>query len=181
MKFKELKIKGAYLIEAEPFIDERGAFRRNFCSSEFDKYKITSNVSQANISENRHKHTLRGFHYQIHPFEEGKTMTIYSGKIFDIILDLRKDSETYLKWDSFELSPEMRTSFHVPPGCANAFLTLTENTVVHYYCSQFYNPDAERGIRYNDPFFNFDWPVKLPNEISDKDNDWPDFDPNTIK
>ena len=181
MKFKELKVKGAYLIEAEPFTDNRGAFRRNFCTLEFDKYKIASNVSQANISENRHKHTLRGFHYQAHPFGEGKTMTIYNGKIFDIIVDLRKDSETYLKWDSFELEPEMRTSFHVPPGCANAFLTLADNSVIHYYCSQYYNQDAERGIRYNDPFFNFDWPVKSPNEISKKDNEWPDFDPNTIK
>tara|TARA_Y100000590_G_scaffold470570_1_gene666446 strand:- start:5637 stop:6167 length:531 start_codon:yes stop_codon:yes gene_type:complete len=175
MKFEKLKINGAYFIHAEPFEDERGIFRRNFCKKEFENSGIDSSIEQANISENKYKYTLRGFHFQIPPFGEGKTMTILKGRIYDIIVDLRKESESYLKWFSFELSPEMRTSFHVPPGCANAFLTLEDDTLVHYYCSQSYNPEAERGIRYNDPLFNFKWPIKKPIHISEKDDSWEDY------
>ena len=86
-----------------------------------------------------------------------------------------KDSETFLKWVSIELSPHMRTSFHVPPGCANAFLTMEDDTLVHYYCSYPYTPDAEQGIRYNDPLFKFVWPIDSPFHISKKDSSWPDF------
>ena len=105
MRFEELKIKGAYLIHADPFKDERGIFRRNFCEKEFEEHGIVSKVAQANISENKYKHTLRGFHYQVSPYREGKTMTIYKGHIYDIIVDLRKGSNTYLEWVSFELTP----------------------------------------------------------------------------
>ena len=174
MKFEELDIKGAFLIHAEPFEDERGVFRRNFCIEEFLKNNIETKVSQANISENNYKHTLRGFHYQSSPHGEGKTMTIIKGRIYDIIVDLRKDSNTYLKWISLELTPEMRLSFHVPPGCANAFLTMEDDTLVHYYCSYPYTPEAERGIRYNDPLFKFIWPAD-PLHVSEKDTNWPDY------
>jgi len=175
MKFEELEIKGAFLIHAEPFKDERGVFRRNFCKKEFEAHGIITSIAQANISENKYKYTLRGFHYQISPYSEGKTMTILKGRIYDIIVDLRKNSDTYLKWISLKLSPEMRTSFHVPPGCANAFLTMEDDTLVHYYCSYPYIPEAERGICYNDPFFKFEWPEEKPAHISTKDASWPDF------
>ena len=177
MKFEELEIKGAFLIHAEPFEDERGVFRRNFCKKEFAEYGISTNVAQANISENTHRHTIRGFHYQIHPFGESKTMTIIKGRIHDIILDLRKDSSTYLEWVSLELSPGQRTSFHVPAGCANAFLTMEDNTLVHYYSSFPFTANAERGIRYNDPLFNFEWPCEKPAHLSEKDATWPNFIP----
>ena len=179
MKFEELKINGAFLIHAEPFEDERGIFRRNYCKEEFSQNGIETAVKQANISENKFKNTLRGFHYQVSPFGEGKTMTILKGRIYDIIVDLRKDSKSYLKWLSLELYPNMRTSFHVPPGCANAFLTLEDDTLVHYYCSKSYNPDAERGIRYNDPLFNFKWPINAPDHISEKDNSRADYNQNS--
>lgn len=175
MKFEELEIKGAFLIHAEPFEDERGVFRRNYCEKEFIKNNIISHIAQANISENRYKHTLRGFHYQVPPHGEGKTMTILKGRIYDIIIDLRKESNTYLKWVSLELTPDMRTSFHVPPGCANAFLTMEDDTLVHYYCSYPYTHNAELGIRYNDPLFMFKWPVDRPDHISEKDDNWPNF------
>ena len=175
MKFEELEINGAYLIHSEPFEDERGIFRRNYCKKEFKDNGIISVVAQANISENNFKYTLRGFHYQLPPYGEGKTMTILKGRIYDIIVDLRKESSTYLKWISLELSPDMRTSFHVPPGCANAFLTMENETLVHYYCSHAYKADAERGIHYNDPLFKFKWPVDKPLHISDKDANWPDY------
>ena len=175
MKFEELEIKGAFLIHAESFDDERGVFRRNYCEKEFAQHGIVTSVAQANISENNFKYTLRGFHYQVPPHGEGKTMTILKGRIYDIIVDLRKNSETYLQWISIELAPDMRTSFHVPPYCANAFLTMEDDTLVHYYCSYPYTSDAERGIRYNDPLLNFKWPVENPAYISDKDKCWPDF------
>ena len=175
MKFEELEIKGAFLIHAELFEDERGVFRRNFCEKEFAEYGISTKVAQANISENTHRHTIRGFHYQIHPFGESKTMTIIKGRIHDIILDLRKDSSTYLEWVSLELSHGQRTSFHVPAGCANAFLNMEDNTLVHYYSSFPFTANAEKGIRYNDPFFKFDWPFKEPKHISVKDDSWLDF------
>ena len=175
MKFEQLDIQGSFLIHAEPFEDERGVFRRNYCEKEFIENNIISHVAQANISENRYKHTLRGFHYQVPPHGEGKTMTILKGRIYDIIVDLKKESNTYLKWVSLELTPNMRTSFHVPPGCANAFLTMEDDTLVHYYCSSPYTNNAERGIRYSDPLFMFKWPVDNPEHISDKDASWPDF------
>ena len=177
MKFEELDIKGAFLIHAEPFEDERGVFRRNFCEKEFAEHDIVTNIAQANISENKYKHTLRGFHYQVLPYGEGKTMTIMKGRIYDIIVDLRKESDTYLKWVSLELFPDMRTSFHVPPGCANAFLTMEDDTLVQYYCSYPYTPEAERGLRYSDPLFKFNWPVSIPAHISDKDANWSNYKP----
>ena len=177
MKFEELEIKGAFLIHAEPFEDERGVFRRNFCKKEFAEHGIATTITQANISENRYKHTLRGFHYQVLPHGEGKTMTIMKGRIYDLIVDLRKESDTYLKWVSLELSSYMRTSFHVPPGCANAFLTMEDDTLVQYYSSYPYTPDAERGLRYNDPLFKFNWPINDPVYLSDKDASLPNYTP----
>ena len=174
MKFEELEIKGAFLIHAEPFEDERGVFRRNFCEKEFAEHGIATTVAQANISENKYKHTLRGFHYQVAPFGESKTMTIIKGRIHDIIIDLREDSSTYLEWVSFDLSPDQRTSFHVPAGCANAFLTMEDNTIVHYYMGDTFSPNTYSGIRYNDPMFLVEWPCE-PVVISEKDRNLPNF------
>ena len=127
MKFNEQSISGVFLIESEPFIDERGAFRRHFCKKEFTNHGIENVVEQANVSENKFACTLRGFHYQLPPFGEGKTLSCLNGSIFDIVVDLREDSKTFMGWVSFELSCENRKSLHVPPGCANAFLTLEDN------------------------------------------------------
>ena len=105
-----------------------------------------------------------------------KTLSCLKGSIYDIIVDLRKESETYMQWISFNLDDQNRNSIHIPPGCANAFLTLKDNCLIQYYCSKEYVPNAERGIRFNDSKFNFQWPVE-PKVISDKDNNHPDFDP----
>lgn len=176
MKFHKQKIKGVYLIEPEPFVDDRGVFRRHFDQKEFKDKSITTRIVQANISENKYQYTLRGFHYQIPPYEEGKTLSCIKGAIFDIVVDVRPKSPTYLKWISFELDESNRKAIHIPPGCANAFLTLKDNCIIHYYCSQFYNPKAEKGIRYNDPLFNFKWPHS-PKVISDKDKNHQNFIP----
>lgn len=174
MKFIKQKISDVYLIESAPFEDERGVFRRHFCTKEFESAGIVTNVEQANVSENNYAYTLRGFHYQTSPHGEGKTLSCLKGSIFDIIVDLRPDSPTFKTWISFELSEKNRFSIHIPPGCANAFLTLEDNCLIQYYCSHAYTPQAEKGIRYNDPSFSFVWP-HTPKIISGKDASHPDF------
>jgi dTDP-4-dehydrorhamnose 3,5-epimerase len=176
MKFTEQRISGMFLIQPTPFEDERGMFRRHFCSREFSERGIAANVQQANVSENRHSLTLRGFHYQLAPHSEGKTLSCLRGGIYDIVVDLRKNSPTYLSWVAVELNEVNRNSVHVPPGCANAFLTLQDNSLIQYYCSEAYAPTHERGIRFDDPLFSFTWPA-TPAVISDKDRAHPDFRP----
>lgn len=180
MKFFEQKIKGVWLIEQEPFVDERGEFRRHFCQREFDKKNIDTTIRQANISENKCKYTLRGFHFQIRPFQESKTLSCLQGAIYDIVVDLRGESKTFLKWMPFEINSGNKLSLHVPAGCANAYLTLSASTAIHYYMSEFYVPDSYGGFRYNDPFFNFTWPAE-PRVISKKDKNHPDFDPHCVR
>ena len=175
MLFFEQKISGVFLIEPEPFQDERGEFRRHFCKSEFSEHNIITDISQSNLSYNNNAYTLRGFHYQINPFSEGKTFSCLKGEIYDIVVDLRRDSKTFLDWIAFEINDKNKYSLHVPPGCANAFLTLKDNTLIHYYCSASYNPESERGIRYDDPKFSFEWPNE-PAFVSQKDYLHPDFE-----
>ena len=134
---------------------------------------------QTNISQNKKKYTLRGFHYQIEPFAESKTLTCIRGKIYDIVVDLRPDSDAFLKWESFEFGSDNNLGLHVPKGCANAYISLDDSTMVIYYMSEFYSPQASNGFRYNDPFFDFKWPVE-PAVISDKDNNYPDFNPKSF-
>jgi dTDP-4-dehydrorhamnose 3,5-epimerase len=174
MIFVEQKIKGVWIINPTPFEDGRGLFRRHFCNEEFLKNNIEINISQSNVSENKYKKTLRGFHYQLAPNQEAKTLSCFKGSIFDIVVDLREDSPTYKKWISAELTEKNRSMIHVPKGCANAFMTLDDNSIIHYYCSNPYAPESEKGIRYNDPSFDFKWPYE-PQIISQKDLSHPDY------
>ena len=174
MKFYEQKLKGVFLIKPTPFKDERGVFRRHFCAEELSKHNIVTDVCQSNVSENPFAYTLRGFHYQERPFSEGKTLSCLKGGIYDIIVDLRAESPTYMNWVSFELNEDNRNSIHIPPGCANAFMTLEDKSLIHYYCSYPYTPSKEHGIRYNDLSFNFEWP-REPLFISEKDKNHPDY------
>lgn len=174
MKFHKSKIDGCFTIIPESFEDERGIFRRHFCFREFKENGIPNNIEQANISENKYPYTLRGFHYQIYPHQEGKTLSCIKGSIYDVIIDIRKDSPTYMQWESFELNENNKKSIFIPPGCANAFLTLNSDCLIHYYCSKSYEPNSEKGIRFNDPSFNISWPHQ-PKVISDKDLNHPDY------
>lgn len=176
MKFYKQKIKGVYLIKPIPFVDNRGIYRRHFCQKELKDHSIDFQVVQANIVENKYSYTLRGFHYQKLPFEEGKILSCIKGAIYDIVVDIRLKSSTYLQWVGLYLNEEDRVSVYIPPGCAHAVLTLKDNTIVHYYSSQFYNPQSEGGIRYNDPLFKFKWPHQVK-VISEKDKSHPDFIP----
>lgn len=168
MKFLKQKIKDVFIIKPEPFEDKRGAFRRHFCKKELKKFGIETSVQQANISENPKRGTLRGFHYQKKPHQEAKTISCLKGSFFDVIIDLRKNSPTYRKWQSFVITEKNRLSLHIPKGCANAFLTLENNTLIHYYCSNSYNPKFESGVLFNDPSLKIKWPFK-PIHISEKD------------
>ena len=174
MIFKKQKIDGVFLISPEFHKDERGVFRRHFCEREFVKHGIVAKIEQANVSENKFKYTLRGFHYQTGNHKEGKTLSCITGRIYDIIVDVRKSSPTFKQWIGFELSAKNRKTIHIPPGCANAFLTLEDNSIIHYYCSKSYAPKFEKGIRYDDKYFNFKWPYK-PKIISKKDLDHKNF------
>ena len=137
-------------------------------TNKFVDKEVRRAVKQGNISENFNKHTLRGFHYQVHPSCESKIITCVTGSLFNAIIDLRKESETYLNWLSLEISAKNKESIYIPAGCTNAFLTMSENTIVHYYMGDSFNADSYRGIRYNDPMFSVEWPCK-PKIISEKD------------
>jgi dTDP-4-dehydrorhamnose 3,5-epimerase len=175
MLFSETPLKGSYLINLEKREDDRGFFARFFCKNEFEGLGLDYNIVQINNSLSKDKGTLRGVHYQLTPKEETKIVRCIKGKLYDVIVDLRKDSATFLKWFGAELSEENRTMMYVPKGFAHAFLTMTENTEAFYLTTEFYAPELERGIRWNDPKIGIKWPF-APVVISEKDNKHPDFD-----
>lgn len=174
MIFHEQRLSGVFIIEPEPHSDERGLLRRHFCRREFDEHGIMKDLKQCNISENRKKHTLRGFHYQLPPYDEDKVLSCIRGAIHDVVVDLREESNTYLEWEAFELTENNRLSLYLPQRCANAYLTLQDDTWIFYYHSNFYTPAAEAGIRYNDPMFRFRWPHE-PKVVSEKDKTYSNF------
>jgi len=176
MIFKETKLKDAYVIEIEKLEDRRGFFARAWCQREFEAHGLVSRVVQANISYNRKKGTLRGLHYQVAPYAETKLVRCTRGAIYDVIVDLRPDSPTYMQWLGVELTAENYKMLYVPEGFAHGFQTLTDETEVTYQVSQFYTPGAEGGVRYNDPAFGIEWPLTVQ-VISDKDQNWPDYSP----
>jgi dTDP-4-dehydrorhamnose 3,5-epimerase len=174
MRFDEQSLPGVVLLVPEVFTDDRGAFRRNFCTRLLAENGIDFTVCQGNISENPTRYTMRGFHYQKSPSSESKILTPVSGSLYNVVVDLRASSPTYLQWAAFNLSAERRESLHVPAGCANAFLTIDMNTVVHYYMGDYFRPETYAGFRYNDPRFSVEWPHE-PLVISDRDASFPDF------
>jgi dTDP-4-dehydrorhamnose 3,5-epimerase len=171
MIFKETKLKGAYIIEPEKLEDDRGFFARTFCKNEFKKNNLNFEIVQTNTSYNKFKGTLRGMHYQSEPKAETKLLTCTKGAIYDVIVDLRKDSSTYLNWTGVELSEENKLFLFIPKGFAQGFQTLKDNTEIFYYMDEFYSPEHANGIRYNDPKLNIKWPIENP-ILSEKDKNW---------
>ncbi len=174
MIFTKLKLNNAYLIELEKHEDERGFFARSWCQKEFKKNGLVDDIVQANISFNIKKGTMRGLHYQIPPHAETKLVRCTRGAIYDVIIDLNPSSNTYRQWMGIELTQENYKLLYVPRGFAHGFQTLENDTEITYLTSAFYAPQAERGIRYNDPFFDIKWPLPLT-EISEKDGKWPNY------
>jgi dTDP-4-dehydrorhamnose 3,5-epimerase len=172
MIFTKLSLDGAYLIEPQPIIDNRGFFSRIVCEDEFKKHGLTNNWVQQNIAFNHKKGTLRGMHYQKDPFGEVKVVRCIQGSIYDAIVDLRKESSTYKKWLGIELSAKNHKMLYIPEGFAHGYLTLTDDTEIAYLVSQSYHPDAEAGIRYDDPLINIEWLDEIL-LVSDKDKKLP--------
>ncbi len=172
MQLAPQSLNGMYLIWGQPFADERGVFRRHFCQHTLAEQGIDFSVSQGNISENPHKGTLRGFHYQLAPYAEQKILTVLSGELWNVTVDLRPQSATFLQYQVCHLKAEERKSLLIPDGTANAFLTLTDNTLVHYYMSEAFQPDSYRGFHYNDPDLAIQWPQAVET-ISERDDALP--------
>jgi len=174
MKFHKTSISECLLIDLEKHGDERGFFARIFCQDEFRDAGYPVDIVQANDSFSADKGTLRGMHYQIGNAAETKIIRCIKGSCFDVVLDLRYNSPSYLNWEGFQLDSNNRKMVLVPKGCAHGFLTTEPDTEVIYLVDSYYNPDAERGVRWNDDRFAIDWPSK-PLVLSEKDANWPNF------
>jgi dTDP-4-dehydrorhamnose 3,5-epimerase len=175
MIFTETPIAGAFLIDLEPRGDERGFFARFFCEREFGAHGLSTHFVQANNSLSARRGTLRGMHYQLAPKAETKVVRCLRGALFDIVLDLRKGSPTFGKSFGAELSADNRRMMYVPKGFGHGFVTLTDDTEALYLVDEFYSPEHERGVRWDDPKFGIQWPV-APVVMSDKDRAYRDFD-----
>jgi dTDP-4-dehydrorhamnose 3,5-epimerase len=165
---------GAVVIEAEPVEDERGFFARSFCAREFAARGIDARVAQCNVSFNRERGTLRGLHFQHPPHAEAKLVRCTRGAVYDVALDLRSDSPTFLDHFAVELSAANRMMLFVPAGLAHGFQTLEPDTEVFYQMSAPYVPEAADGVRWNDPAFAIEWPLAV-SAISERDRTYPDF------
>jgi dTDP-4-dehydrorhamnose 3,5-epimerase len=176
MQFQAIKLPNAYIIDLDKIDDERGFFARAFCQREFAEQGLTTQFVQCNISSNRKRGTLRGMHYQLPPSAETKLVRCIRGAIYDVIVDLRPDSPTFLQWYGVELSAENRRMLYVPEGFAHGFQTLADDTELFYQMSEYYAPDYARGLRWNDPLINIAWPLAIES-ISAKDQAYVDCAP----
>jgi dTDP-4-dehydrorhamnose 3,5-epimerase len=174
MIFTETRLQGAYLIDIEKREDHRGFFARTWCQHEFGEHGLVARLVQANLSFNRQRGTLRGMHYQTPPYAEAKLVRCTRGAIYDVIVDLRPDSPSFKQWIGVELSAVNYRMLYVPEGFAHGFQTLEDNVEIMYQVTQFYTPEAEGGIRYNDPALGIMWPLEVT-VISEKDAAWADF------
>ncbi len=172
MKIQALEIAGVYLIEPEPFEDNRGRFWRHFCAEEFAKAGLDFTIRQTNFSQNEKRHTLRGIHYRSTALPESKLLGCVRGAVHNMVVDLRADSPTFLKSIGVELTAKNGRSIFLPNGCGNAFLTLVDDTVIHYYHSSVYKAGVDLGVRYDDPALALKWPAS-PVVISEKDLSYP--------
>ena len=171
MKFIETPLKNAFVIQLEPFKDERGAFVRTFCKKEFEQIGHTAEFVQFNQSYNSIKGTIRGMHYQEPPAAEIKLIRCVKGKVYDVIVDIRKSSPTFLRWFAVELSATNNKMIYIPHGFAHGFQTLENESELLYHHSGFYTPAVEKGIHYNDPLIEIEWPIPV-SIISEKDKNY---------
>ncbi len=177
MKFHETPLNGACIIEMDKIEDERGFFARAWCQTEFLQHGIIPDLVQCNVSFNPKRNTLRGLHYQVKPHEEAKLVRCTQGAIYDVIVDLRPESPSFKRWFAVELTARNHRSLYIPGGCAHGFQTLVDNTEVFYQMSTVYCPEAARGLRWNDPLFQIEWPPCAARLVSDRDRNYPDFVP----
>lgn len=171
MKFIETKLQGAYIIEFTPFIDQRGVFTRLFCQEELAGIGFTKKIAQINHSLNVEKGTVRGLHFQNPPYSEIKIIRCLRGRVFDVMVDVRDNSPTFMQWIGIELSPQNYRAVYIPEGFAHGFQTLEENSELIYLHSEVYQPGVESGLRYDDPALMIEWPLK-PMNVSQKDKSY---------
>jgi dTDP-4-dehydrorhamnose 3,5-epimerase len=175
MRFEPLAIDGAVLVRIEPHRDLRGFFARSFCAEEFAAAGLSARVVQTSVSYNERAGTVRGMHFQWPPSQEGKLVRCIHGRLYDVLLDLRPGSATYLRHVSVALDEENRDAVFIPPGIAHGFQTLQDGTEVMYQMTDSYAPDLAAGVRWNDPAFSIHWPA-TEIVISERDARYPDFD-----
>ncbi len=174
MTFRETKLSGVFEILLEPHVDERGFFARSWCQREFEEHGLSPITAQCNVAFNEKKGTLRGLHHQAEPHPEAKLVRCTQGAIYDVVVDLRPWSGTFKKWIGVVLSAANRHMIYVPGGCGHGLLTLEDRTEVFYQMSEFYYPELSRGVRWNDPAFQIEWPAQAI-VMSDRDRNYPDF------
>lgn len=173
MKFQETELSGAYIIDIDPFEDERGLFARTWCQKEFEAHGLNFSSVQANVSRSK-RGTVRGLHWQRQPYAECKLVRCTRGAVYDVIVDLRPDSGTFRSWIGVDLTEHNHRMLLVPENFAHGFQSLEDDSEVFYQVTQFYTPDAECGARYDDPAFVIDWPLDVIS-ISEKDRSWKPF------
>jgi dTDP-4-dehydrorhamnose 3,5-epimerase len=174
MIFSETPLEGAFVIDLERREDGRGFFARSFCMLEFEEHGLERFTAQCNLSYNHRAGTLRGMHYQLPPAAEAKLIRCTRGAIYDVIIDLRSKSPTYLRHFGVRLDDDDRRALYVPPLFAHGYQALTDGAEVSYQVSEFHAPGQERGLRYDDPVFRIEWPLEVT-AISEKDNSWAPF------
>jgi dTDP-4-dehydrorhamnose 3,5-epimerase len=179
VNIESTSITGVHRLLPDLHIDDRGQFWRSFCRQELADDAIEFSVCQSNASVNPRKHTLRGFHYQRHPSSEMKILTVLAGSLQAAIVDIRPESPTFLSHLLFLFPVGDRSSLLVPEGCATGFLTLAEDTIVHYQMSDYYQPERYAGFRYDDPLIGVNWFTE-PLFLSDRDRGYVDLDPETL-
>jgi dTDP-4-dehydrorhamnose 3,5-epimerase len=172
--FTETRLKGAYIVELEKRTDDRGFFGRSWCEKEFADHNLNPRTVQCNISFNTRRGTLRGMHYQVAPSAEAKLVRCTQGSIYDVIIDLRLDSPTFKQAVAETLTAREHKMLYVPEGFAHGFLTLEDNSEIFYQMSEFYSPPHARGVRWNDPAFGIEWPIRNP-IMADRDRNYSDF------
>jgi dTDP-4-dehydrorhamnose 3,5-epimerase len=179
MIFAETPLPGAYVIELDKHEDERGFFARSWCAREFAAKGLDPHLVQCNVSFNKLKGTLRGLHYQIPPHAEAKLVRCTKGSLFDVIVDLRKASPTFLKWFAIELTAANHRMLYIPNLFAHGFQTLEDDTEIFYQMSEFYEPAASKGLRWNDPKLSINWPA-ADRTMSQKDQAYPNLDVSVV-
>ena len=177
MIFTETRLKGSYTIELELLKDVRGAFARTYCKNEFQQIGHQKGFVQMNQSFNHRKGTVRGMHYQVPPYGEIKLIRCIKGAVLDVVVDLRKGSETFLESIQVELSESNHQMIYIPEGFAHGFQTLTDDAQLVYSHTEFYAPQAEAGLNYQDPMLKLEWPLDV-SVISEKDQQYPFLEPN---
>jgi dTDP-4-dehydrorhamnose 3,5-epimerase len=174
MIFQATQLEDAWLIQPECHHDSRGFFARTWCRNDFAALNLDVETAQESISYNRTRGTLRGLHFQLAPHQETKIVRCINGAIWDVIVDLRPESGSYLHWQAFELTAQNMESLYIPKGFAHGFQSLTDHALVSYRISTPYVPSAGHGCRYDDPAFGISWPERIT-EMSQRDREWADF------